>query len=361
MLVCCCTVDVHGHGRNGSIVPHIEPIGRQKGGHVPVGLCGMDPSRKDRARRGSVARRGGTGDAAVGRSTTPRRIAREGRRRVRQRDVVDALKLLGTPAVRGEIHFLVLFLEDLNDKVQQIAQSLDGRPGTIDHRVGTLDGIVAVVVFLLGSGFTGSSIGRCFVDQYGLDSCIAVDVAIVVVVVVDDATDQRRSMRIHARYLNPRHNRMLKGESKTKTLDLLQLDVERLLWICRGSCRDWWSRRMPHQGFVLRGGLLLVLLLGDPRSARDHVPQVSLQAQFSRTRRQTNALQRGLEGLAIQIGIGLRTGRSRWWRHHFGQSTLVMVVLKCFGHHCRRAGGRCVLTRSSRKGLHCDGSLFVVC
>lgn len=137
-------------------------------------------------------------------------------------------------------------------------------------------------------------------DQYRLDSCIAVAVVIVVVVVVvvDDATDQGRSMRIHAWYLNPRHDGVLKGESKTETLDLLQLDVKGLLWI-RGSCGDRWSRRMPDQGFVVVASAAALLfcslwLLGHPRSTRDHVPQVSLQAQFSGTRRQTNALQRGL-------------------------------------------------------------------
>lgn len=151
-------VDVHGHGRNGSIVPHIEPIGCQKRGHVRVGrgVAGwIDPSpRKDAARGGSVPRRGGTGNAAVGRSTTPRRVARERGRRIRQGDVVDALVGLGA-AVIGPIHFLVLFLEDLNDEIEQIAQALDGRPGAIDHRVGALDGGIVVIV-LFGSRFAGS-------------------------------------------------------------------------------------------------------------------------------------------------------------------------------------------------------------
>ena len=196
--------------------------------------------------------------------------------------------------------------------------------------------------------------GRCFVHQNTLNGhtpTVRWEV-LLTRTIVDDPRNQRRPVRIETRDLNPRHDGMRKGELESQALDLLQFNVgigRRCLVVTRIADRHGRSGRMPHPR-VDTAGRCRILVWGrrDPGARRYHVMQIALEAEFTRTRRQTDSFQGRLEGLAVQVRRRLlllmmsRRGRRR--RQHFGQSTFLMaivtlmscmvgsIVLKGFGH-----------------------------
>ena len=114
------------------------------------------------------------------------------------------------------VHFFVLLLELGNHKFKQLSQPLNGRPAVIDHRVGALmNAIIAAVVVITSNHlvvlvllvltilFVHRGSGRCLLDQDRLNSLL---LRAAIVVAVHDAANQRRSMGIHARYLDPSHH-----------------------------------------------------------------------------------------------------------------------------------------------------------